>query len=150
MSEPKTSQHRDHERESGVTHDIDLSNEQPTEAAYLKIDVQPIKMEARSSYWVLIVTVLGALGSVIATALSFTQIPGKRSTVSYGTILIITGGFIVVLVAGLLSFSLYRRFRRRRMERLKDRLSGPDLRAIESFVSRELDLLSTLREGAAK
>lgn len=105
---------------------------------------------ARSTLWTLLATVIGALGSVIATALSFTQIPGKRSPVSFETTLIIIAGLIVLFGIGLLVFLLNRSFRARRLKRSEDRLTGSDLRAINLFVTRELELLSTLGEGGTK
>jgi uncharacterized membrane protein YidH (DUF202 family) len=150
MSEPTSSQQHDNKRHARRSARITASEREPSSSARVEIRVKSLTNESRFRAWDWLLAILGALVSLIVTAISSSQIPNKRSSTSVETILIIVGGLVVISGLGLLAFGLYRRFRVHRLERLERRLSGSDLRAINLFVNRELELLSTLSEGDRK
>jgi hypothetical protein len=150
MNEPTSSRQQDGERHGNHSIDLTKSEGAPSSRANLRIELKPITDKRRFVAWDWLLLFLGALVPLIVTATTSSQIPGKQSSTSFVTILIIAGGLVVVFGAGLLTLALYRRFRAHRLERLESRLSGSDLRAINLFVARELELLSTLGEGGIK
>jgi hypothetical protein len=152
MSEPASSRQQGSGRNDAHNIDVTESEGEPSSLAHInieKIELKPLRNKNRSTAWDWFALLLGALIPLIVTVISYTQIPGKPST-SLETILIIVGGLVVVFGLGLLALALYRRFRVRRLERLESRLSGSDLHAINLFVTRELELLSTLGEDGIK
>jgi hypothetical protein len=151
MAEPRDTQEQKSGREA--IRGIDLTKLEIDPSSRARIEMRLEEVELASSRVMIkdwLVLLGGALTALLVTAVTFAQIPSKKSDVSFETILIIVGGLVLLLAVSGVVFVLHRRFRARRLKRLESRLSGSDLRAINSFVTRELELLSALGKEGSK